>query len=90
MMLLPFRTRRHEKNNNNGERKQIKWEIKRIRVNERVKKRQKLVREQKMLEIRRMIETGELTLDALKWKVRKDAPTDLGSTGTSSVIKTDP
>ena len=37
MMMLPYRTRRHEKNNNNGERKQIKWEIKRIRVNERVK-----------------------------------------------------
>ena len=34
MMLLPFRTRRMEKNNNNGERKQIKYEIKRIRVNE--------------------------------------------------------
>ena len=34
MMLLPFRTKRHEKNNNNGERKQIKYEIKRIRVNE--------------------------------------------------------
>ncbi len=34
MMLLPFRTRRFEKNNNNGERKQIKYEIKRIRVNE--------------------------------------------------------
>ena len=37
MMLLPFRCRRHEKNNNNGERKQIRYEIKRIRVNERVK-----------------------------------------------------
>jgi hypothetical protein len=41
-----------------------------------------------MLEIRRMIETGELTLDALKWKVRKDGATD--STGTSSIIKSDP
>lgn len=39
LMLLPFRTRRFEKNNNNGERKQIKYEIKRIRVNERIKRR---------------------------------------------------
>jgi hypothetical protein len=27
-----------------------------------------------MQEIRKMIENGELSLDALKWKVRKDPP----------------
>jgi len=35
-----------------------------------------------------MIESGELTLDALKWKVRRDPPTDAsGSTATGSVVK---
>lgn len=87
-MLLPFRTRRFEKNNNNGERKQIRYEIKRIRVNERVKKRQRLLREQKMHEIRKMIENGELSLEALKWKVRSNPPPEAtASTGIDSIIK---
>ena len=68
---MPFRIRRYEKQNNNGEKKQIRSEIKRVKVNERVKKRQKLLREQKMMEIRKMIENGELTVEALKWKVGK-------------------
>ena len=57
-MLLPFRTKRYEKVNNNGEEKQIKAEAKRVRVNERVKKRQRLLREEKMLEIQKLIEAG--------------------------------
>ena len=72
MMMLPFRTRRNEKQNNNGERKWIRCELKKQRVNERVKKRQRILREEKMGEIRRMIEQGELTIDALKWKIRKE------------------
>ncbi len=37
--LLPFRIKRYEKINNNGEEKQNRAELKRVRVNERVKKR---------------------------------------------------
>ena len=39
--LLPFRIKRFEKVNNNGEEKQLRAETKRVRVNERVKKRQR-------------------------------------------------
>ena len=45
-----------------------------------------------MHEIRKMIDAGELTIDALKWKVRRDpmntdASTLSGTIGTSSVSK---
>eukprot|EP00347_Sterkiella_histriomuscorum_P009745 403340050 len=74
--LLPFRTKRYEKVNNNGEEKQIKAEAKRVRVNDRVKKRQRLLREEKMLEIQKLIDAGQLTVEALKWKIRRD-PTEM-------------
>ena len=38
-MMLPFRVRRLEKNNNNGEKKQAKLEIRKRMINERVKQR---------------------------------------------------
>lgn len=44
-----------------------------------------------MHEIRRMIEVGELTIDALKWKVRRDPTGDThmssSTAGTVSVHK---
>ena len=39
MLLLPFRTKRYEKQNHNGDLKQLKYEVKKQRVNERVKRR---------------------------------------------------
>ena len=38
-LLLPFRIRRIEKNNNNGMKKQAKLEIRKRMINERVKQR---------------------------------------------------
>jgi hypothetical protein len=46
------------------------------------------MREQKMSEIKKMIERGELSIDALKWKVRKEGgltPSQIGSTAYSSL-----
>jgi hypothetical protein len=52
-----------------------------------------------MMEIKRMIENGELTVDALKWKIRKEGyipgldcsigglSTQLGTLGTPSCLK---
>jgi hypothetical protein len=41
-----------------------------------------------MHEIRKMIENGELSLEALKWKVRSNPPPDAtASTGIDSIIK---
>jgi hypothetical protein len=41
-----------------------------------------------MHEIRKMIENGELSLEALKWKVRNNPPPDsTASTGIDSLIK---
>ena len=38
-LVVPFRVRRIEKNNNNGEKKQAKLEIRKRMINERVKQR---------------------------------------------------
>lgn len=40
--MLPFRTKRVEKNNNNGVRKQARLEIRKRMVNERVKLRARI------------------------------------------------
>jgi hypothetical protein len=39
LILIPFKTRRYEKMNDNGEEKQIELEKKRLEFNERVKER---------------------------------------------------
>jgi hypothetical protein len=41
-----------------------------------------------MMEIRRMIDNGELSIDALKWKVRRDSFFDTGSSTAASANKT--
>ena len=41
-IILPFRTRRIERNNNNGVRKQARLEIRKRMINERVKLRARL------------------------------------------------
>ena len=70
-LMLPFRVRRIEKNNNNGETKQAKLEIRKRMINERVKQRQRYISMKKIEAIKELIAKGELTEDALRWKVRR-------------------
>ena len=70
-LMLPFRVRRIEKNNNNGEKKQAKLEIRKRMINERVKQRQRYISMKKIEAIKELIAKGELTEDALRWKVRR-------------------
>jgi|LauGreDrversion4_2_1035121.scaffolds.fasta_scaffold318960_2 hypothetical protein len=66
--MLPFITKRVEKNNNNGVRKQARLEIRRRMVNERVKLRARIQSMRKMEAIKELISKGELPADSLKWK----------------------
>ena len=70
-LMLPFRVRRLEKNNNNGEKKQAKLEIRKRMINERVKQRQRYISMKKIEAIKELIGKGELSEDALRWKVRR-------------------
>jgi hypothetical protein len=47
-MMLPFRTKRVEKQNNNGEKKQARLEIRKRMINERVKQRQRYISAKKI------------------------------------------
>jgi len=71
-LLLPFKTKRVEKTNNNGEKKQAKLEIRKRMINERVKARQRLLSRKKIEAIKELIAKGELTPEALRWKVRSE------------------
>ena len=69
--MLPFRVRRIEKNNFNGAKKQAKLEIRKRMINERVKQRQRYISMKKIEAIKELIKKGELTEDALRWKMRR-------------------
>ena len=70
-LILPFRTKRVEKFNNNGEKKQAKLEIRKRMLNEKVKQRQRMISIKKIEAIKELIAKGELTPDALRWKMKK-------------------
>ena len=70
-LMLPFKTKRVEKNNNNGMKKQAKLDIRKRMINERVKQRQRFLSMKKIEAIKELIDKGELTPDALRWKVRR-------------------
>ena len=69
-IILPFRTRRIERNNNNGVRKQARLEIRKRMINERVKMRARLQTQRKIEAIKELIDKGELPEDSLKWQTR--------------------
>jgi hypothetical protein len=73
-IILPFRTRRIERNNNNGVRKQARLEIRKRMINERVKQRARLQTQRKIEAIKELIEKGELPEDSLKWQTRNQKP----------------
>lgn len=63
---LPFRTHRIEKNNNNGDRKQARFEIRKYMINERIRSNQQEKGYKNFLAIKELIKKGELTSEALK------------------------
>ncbi len=70
-MMLPFRTKRVEKTNNNGEKKQARLEIRKRMINERVKQRQRYISAKKIEAIKELIDKGELPATSLRWKTRR-------------------
>jgi hypothetical protein len=70
-MMLPFRTKRVEKQNNNGEKKQARLEIRKRMINERVKQRQRYISAKKIEAIQELIDKGELPASSLRWKTRQ-------------------